>query len=414
MTRRDTLSLDQPELERLIAAKESVRAEFKERLNESTRAPIREAVCAFANDLSDSGEPGIVVVGLRDDCTPAGTVVTDEILRALADIKTDGNITPPPMLLVEKRSYLGEDLAVVTVYPSDSPPVRYKGRVHVRSGPRKDTATAQDERVLNERRRHANSPFDSYPLQGSGIDQLNVRQFEDEYLPHLVDREILLANDRTTSERLAAAKMISTAEDDIATILGLLVIGVRPRDFVPGAYVQFSRIAGRSLSDPIADELEIDGTISDVLTRIDEKLKVHNQRRIDLVSADREILSEKFPIAAIQQLVRNAVMHREYETSNAPVRVTWFDDRIEILNPGGPFGAVTVENFAQPGLTDYRNPNLAEAMKVLGYVQRFGVGIPSAKRLLSEAGHPDIEFTTTPTHVLVTVKAATELEEGGK
>ena len=47
-------------------------------------------------------------------------------------------------------------------------------------------------------------------------------------------------------------------------------------------------------------------------------------------------------------------------------------DRIEVLSPGGAFGVVTVENFGQPGLTDYRNPNLAEAMKYLGYVQRFG------------------------------------------
>ncbi len=208
--------------------------------------------------------------------------------------------------------------------------------------------------------------------------------------------------------------MISSTEDEVATILGLLVVGVRPRDYVPGAYVQFLRLAGRSLSDPIADELEIDGTLSDVLTRIDEKLKAHNQRRIDIVSAEREILEEKFPLAAIQQLVRNAVMHRDYESSNAPVRITWFDDRIEILNPGGPFGAVTQDNFGQPGLTDYRNPNLAEAMKVLGYVQRFGVGIPSARQLISAAGHPDLEFTTTPTHVLVTIRAATEREECAK
>ena len=414
MTRRAILSLDQPELERLIAAQENARVEFKERLNQGTRAPIREAVCAFANDLSGSGGPGIVVVGLRDDGTPARTVINDEILVDLAGIKTDGTITPPPTLLVEKRTYMGEELAVVTVYPSDSPPVRYRGRIHVRSGPRRDTATAQDERVLNERRRHANRPFDSHPLAGTGTAQLNVRQFEDEYLPQLVDRAILLANDRTTNEQLAAAKMISSAEHEVATILGLLVIGVRPRDYVPGAYVQFLRIAGPSLSHPIADELEVDGTVTDVLTRIDEKLKAHNQRRIDLVSADREILEENFPLAAIQQLVRNAVMHRDYESSNAPVRVTWFDDRIEILNPGGPFGAVTLENFGQPGLTDYRNPNLAEAMKVLGYVQRFGVGIPSARQLLSGAGHPDLEFTTTPTHVLVTVRAATEREKRAK
>ena len=60
-------------------------------------------------------------------------------------------------------------------------------------------------------------------------------------------------------------------------------------------------------------------------------------------------------------------------------------------NPGGPYG-VARDHFGQPGVTDYRNPNLAEAMKVLGYVQRFGVGIPSARRLLQENGNPALEF----------------------
>ena len=56
-----------------------------------------------------------------------------------------------------------------------------------------------------------------------------------------------------------------------------------------------------------------------------------------------------YPIVALQQLVRNAIMHRDYETSNAPVRITWFNDRIEIQNPGGPFGQVTCENFGTAG-----------------------------------------------------------------
>ncbi len=230
-------------------------------------------------------------------------------------------------------------------------------------------------------------------------------------MPNAVDREFLEANERSLGERLAAAKMIASVDEGQATVLGLLVLGVSPRDFVPGAYVQFLRIAGHELSDPIVDEMEIDGTISDVLSRLNDKLRSHNLRRVDFVNADIERRTENYPLAALQQLVRNAVMHRDYETTNAPVRITWFDDRIEIQNPGGPFGAVTKENFAQPGVTDYRNPNLAEAIKVLGYVQRFGVGIPTARRLLGEAGHPDIKFTIEPTQLLATVRATPRLEE---
>ena len=96
-------------------------------------------------------------------------------------------------------------------------------------------------------------------------------------------------------------------------------------------------------------------------------------------------------------------MHRTYEATHAPVHVYWFDDRIEISNPGGPFGAVTSENFGRPGLADYRNPSLAEAMKVLGFVQQYGAGIPIARRALEANGSPPPEFVVEPTHVTVTV-----------
>lgn len=97
-------------------------------------------------------------------------------------------------------------------------------------------------------------------------------------------------------------------------------------------------------------------------------------------------------------------MHRSYENTNTPVRVYWFNDRIEIHNPGGPFGAVTVENFGRPGVTDYRNPNLADAMKVLGFVQRFGVGIATAQTELTKNGNPPAVFQVEPSNVLVTIR----------
>ena len=402
---KDRLRLDDHVLTRLIKDAKSMRVEFEERLDGSSPDRLREAICAFANDLPGSGVPGIAVVGLRDDGTPSGIAVTDEMLRNLADMRSDGNIVPPPTILSEKRLYQGHDIAVVTVLPSDSPPVRYRGAIHIRNGPRRGIATAQEERILNERRRHGDRPFDILPVPGTGIGDLNRRQFEDEYLPSAVDRELLHSNNPSLEERLAAAKMIGSIDDKRATILGLLVLGISPRDFIPGAYVQFLRIGGHDLSEPIVDAREIDGTVSEVLSSLDDKLQSHNRRRIDVVNHDTERRADSYPLPAVRELVRNAVLHRDYATSNAPVRVIWFDDRIEIQNPGGPFGSVTTANFARPGVTDYRNPNLAESMKVLGYVQRFGIGIQLAQRLLREAGHPLAQFTVEDTHVLATVKS---------
>ena len=109
-----------------------------------------------------------------------------------------------------------------------------------------------------------------------------------------------------------------------------------------------------------------------------KSLSAHNRTRVDLTSGPVEQRSQPYPLSALQQLVRNAVLHRTYEATNAPVRIYWYDDRIEITSPGGVFGIVRPENFGKPGVTDYRNPDLAEAMRVLGFVQHFGVGIPTA------------------------------------
>ncbi|MFM8296410.1 MAG: ATP-binding protein, partial [Microcystaceae cyanobacterium] len=97
------------------------------------------------------------------------------------------------------------------------------------------------------------------------------------------------------------------------------------------------------------------------------------------------------------------IMHRSYEATYAPIRLYWFADRIEIHNPGGLFGQVNRENFGQ-GVTDYRNPYLAEVMKNLGYVQRFGIGIPTAQKALKNNGNPEPEFTLEATHFVVTVR----------
>ena len=112
-------------------------------------------------------------------------------------------------------------------------------------------------------------------------------------------------------------------------------------------------------------------------------------------------------MAALQQLVRNAVMHRTYEGTNAPIHVYWFDDRIEITSPGGPYGALTAENFGQPGLVDYRNQILAEAMRVLGLAQRYGAGIPTARRALLANEQPEPDFRIEPNWVHCTVRART-------
>jgi ATP-dependent DNA helicase RecG len=396
------------ELMQIIADDESDRIEFKESLSGSAAKDIREAICAFANDLPRHEKPGFVFVGVKKDKTIVGVSVTDELLRQLADMKTDGNIVPPPSLTVEKRNLKGKDVAVVKVEPSDSPPVRFKGTIYIRTGPRRGIATVQDERILSEKRRHKDAFFDIQPIPTSDLSDLHLTQFESGYLPQAFDADILEANERSLEERLAVTKMIASPDEPLATVLGILVLGKNPQDFLPGAYVQFLRINSTELidDDDILDSEEIRGAIPDVLRRLDDKLIAHNRTTVDFTSGPIEQRTVLYPIPALQQIIRNAIMHRTYEGTNAPVHVYWFSDRVEILSPGGVFGAITAENFGQPHLIDYRNPNLAEAMRVLGYVQKFGSGIQITRNLLQRAGHPEPEFEILDNFVRAIIKLA--------
>lgn len=129
-----------PDLETLLDDIESDLVERKESWKGDAPETGRQAVCAFANDLPDHHRPGVLFVGAKGDGNPSGLPITDELLCTLSDIRTDGNTLPPPSILVEKRILRGTEMAVVTVQPSDTPPVRYKGRIWVRCGPRRAIA----------------------------------------------------------------------------------------------------------------------------------------------------------------------------------------------------------------------------------------------------------------------------------
>jgi len=386
------ISKTDDELVALLDDLESFNCERKESFSKDVADKVRQAICAFANDFAGSRKPGVLFVGAKDDGTPSGLRLSDQLLLDLANMPTDGRISPMPVLLVEKRILKGAEMAVVTVVPSDSPPVKYDGRVWIRTGANRAKATVQEERILTERRRYGNLPFDLYPVVGSKVSDLSRSIFENEYLPNAFAEDVLAANGRTFEEKLASCRMIVSPEDTTPTLCGLLAIGKTPQDYLPGAYVQFLRIAGTELTDEVVDSAQIAGSLTVMLNAVNNKFRAHNAVRYDITKADKHIIAADFPAVAFQQIMYNAILHRTYEHTNAPVRFYWFDDRIEIQSPGGPYGNVSVETFAKPGYTDYRNPNLADAMSVFGYVQGFGRGIALAKSALAKNGFPELEF----------------------
>lgn len=388
--------LTEEELKALLSDIETDRVERTISTNNTDK--FGQAICAFANDLPNHRQPGYLLVGVHDDGTLSGLVVTDELLKNLGAIRSDGNVLPQPLINVTKYSFAGGDIAVVEVIPSDLPPVRFKGRIHIRVGPRKAIANEQEERVLSERRVALARSFDARPCPEGTIDDLALGQF-DAYRREVVDQETIAANHRPIELQLASLRLFDP-ERACPTHAGILLFGKNPRFFLPGSYVQYLKLPATDLTDLPEDQAEISGDLHSVLRELEGRLKLLIKTSMQPVSALEEKLLPDYPEWALRELLMNAVMHRNYD-SNSPIRFYAFSDHIEIQSPGGLYGEATPENF--PTRNSYRNPVIAEAMKSLGFVNRFGYGVQRAQALLAQNGNSPATFEFDEHTVLVKI-----------
>lgn len=391
--------MEHDELLRLMSDLESDRVERT--ISTTNTDKFAEAICAFANDLPQHRQPGVLFVGVDDKTgRPTGLEVTDRLLQNLAAIRSDGNVQPIPTIAVSKHSMPGGEVAVVEVTPSDLPPVRYKGQVWIRIGPRRGIASEQEERILTERRIAQARTWDARPCVEATLGDLITDLFLVGYRQYAIASEVLEENHRSLEDQLAALRFFDPRRA-CPTHAALLLFGRDPLYFAPGAYIQYVRYGGLTLTDEPLRERRYSGDLLSVMRSLDQLSE-------DLAEAHpipSEGLSERtiynYPPKALHELIMNAVIHRNYEGSTTPVSIRHFDDRIEILSPGGLFGDLTREQF--PHGTSYRNPILAEAAKTLGFVNRFGRGIAIAQSELAKNDSAEARFEPATNHFLVIV-----------
>ncbi|TAK45064.1 MAG: hypothetical protein EPO28_04095 [Saprospiraceae bacterium] len=170
----------------------------------------------------------------------------------------------------------------------------------------------------------------------------------------------------------------------------LLMFGKKPINHFEGAYSIFSIYRGVDRSEPTAERHEITGTIVQQARKLIEKLNTENYVAFD---KEDEIPNQvKYPSRALQEAVVNALVHRDYESSQ-PVRVTVFNDRIEFNSPGALPRAVDKEKFLKgKAYPHWRNQTLAWFFNKLQLAQAEGQGIPTIMRTMREEGCPDPVF----------------------
>ncbi len=193
----------------------------------------------------------------------------------------------------------------------------------------------------------------------------------------------------------------------------MILFGKHPEMFIPSAYVQYVRFADSDNGSDILAEHAYKGPLIRTIQELDAFVKVGiAQPHPVKVSALREETFYHYPDWAVRELLLNAVIHRDYQLGNAPIKFYDYNGaRLEIPNPGGLYGLAKPDNF--PSVNDYRNPLLAGAMKVEGFVNKYNRGIAKVKQEMEANGNPPPVFDVNKlTEFRVTLRVSIKVPSG--
>ena len=116
------------------------------------------------------------------------------------------------------------------------------------------------------------------------------------------------------------------------------------------------------------DAVNIDGPIPEMVVNSLIALSNNMKHGAIVEGALRQDILD-YPLAAVREAVANALMHRDYsaDACGTPVSIDLYPDRLEITNPGGLSGSLTVEELGSRGATASRNPFLATILASVPY-----------------------------------------------
>jgi ATP-dependent DNA helicase RecG len=188
-------------------------------------------------------------------------------------------------------------------------------------------------------------------------------------------------------------------KDSKPTLAGLLLFGLFPQAAFNGFCITAVTVPGYeigTLADDGArfvDNKRIEGTIPEMLEAAMEFVRRNVKSRTIVGEDGKRADKIEYPLTAIREIILNALIHRDYSvhTETAPIRIAFFTDRLEVENPGGLYGRLTLDSLGKV-IGDIRNPAIAAGLEIIIASENRNSGIPTIRREMEAAGLPEPVF----------------------
>lgn len=348
--------------------RETKTVEFKEMITNS----FLKTVSAFSNYNG-----GVIFFGIDDDGNVKGL---QDVKQSCLDIenKINDNISPQPDYTIEVQS---DNTIRLTIKAGVHKPYLYKSKAYKRN----DTATIEVDTL----------EFSRLILEGKNIrfEELPCREqaLTFELLYKKLKESIKI--DTFNQDTLKTLNLYSN-ENGYNNAAGLLA----DKNYFPGIdIVKF----GESISIIQKRSTFENVSILEVYDRTMQVFKDYYQYEV-IQGAERKKI-EKIPEEAFREAIANVLIHRTWDVE-AQIRVLMFDDRLEVISPGGLPSGISEPEYLSGRISVLRNRNLANVFYRLGFVEIFGTGITRIKQLYEDSiRKPDFEVTENTIKIILPV-----------
>ena len=366
-----------------LVDREGKTLELKRDLSSPT-GPLR-TITAFANSAG-----GRLVIGIADDGTVVGVedpLSEEERVASLIDDWISPQLVPAiDLVTLSGRTVLVVDVPLSTRRPHYITRQGPEAGVYVRLG----SSTRQaDPALVAELERNAHGiAFENLPESRAALTDLDLSTLAE-----------LRGRATDTDDLLALGLAVRQGDQIVPTYAGILSACPDPTRFLPSAWVQCGRLRGPHGTD-IFDQIEIYGPMPLAVDQAVEFLLKHAYKTAVFGEVRRRDVYS-IPVEPIREVIVNALVHASYAESSTPIRIGFYDDRVQVDSPGLLLPGMTVDTMRR--VSRLRNPALARIFREAGIMEQWGTGIQRVFEQVAQAGLPEPTIEEVIDRVRVTI-----------
>ncbi|MCZ0867152.1 helix-turn-helix domain-containing protein [Dasania sp. GY-19] len=374
------------DIDQLIQQPEGKQLEFKRDL--SSPKPLLKTLVAFANTAG-----GQLIIGISDngDIVGVDDPLTEE--ERLANLIAD-SITPRLVPSIEMVTVEAKTLLIIEVYLSNTRPhwltaLGLEQGVMVRLG--SSTRQAGLELIADLQRSVSNQYFDEMPMPELGVDDVDIQAAQ----------QLFADKKQLNQQALLSLKLLTQHQGKVVPTKGAVLLFGKQRSFhFNDAWIQCGRFIGIDRTN-IFDHIELYDHLPQAADSILLFLKKHAMRGADFSEIRRKDVWN-IPLGILREVVINALVHADYSQRGMPIRVAFYDDRIEVESPGLLLPGMTIEDMKR-GTSMIRNPIIARVFRELDLIEQWGSGVKGMFNEAKELGLPEPVIEEIAMRVRVTV-----------